>query len=353
MKLQKDVFTIAKGIAITCVVIGHTKYLPLQSFVYLFHLAVFYFVAGYFFKEKYTYHKKEYVIKRIHSLYLPYVKYMLFFLLMHNLFLDCHLYSENPLFSWDGASEHYYQLSDFIKKTTAIILGFAGIERMGGALWFLRSLFTVSISYCFISYFLHKNKANQYIKFFVIIALYFLSYIAINNGIKDYGGILRSNVILLIFFSGRMYSKYETKIPINNTLLTVSFAILCISAYLFRQIEVAASDFVNPFYFIIISLIGCYFVIALSHVVNNVKLLKKIFILIGEHSFAIMALHIFAFKLVNLIQIGVYKYNLEYLASFPTISSNKASWWIIYVIIGTLIPIIWMKLLNKIINLFK
>lgn len=269
---------------------------------------------------------------------------------MHNLFISFHLYSVNPSFSWDGTGEHYYHLSDFIRKTAAIIFGFAGIERMGGALWFLRSLFTVSISYCFISYFIQKFKISQYIKLLLFIGLYFLSYIAINHGIKDYGGMLRSNIVLLLFFSGRLYYKYETKIPINNALLIMSFTLLCISAYLFKQIEIAALEFVNPFYFILISLIGCYFVIALSHAINNIVPLKKIFILIGEHSFAIMALHILAFKLVNLIQVGVYKYNIEYLAALPIISSNKSYWWIVYVIVGTVLPIMWIKLSNKIIK---
>lgn len=50
---NSHVFSIMKGLGIIFVVAGHTAYSPVHNFVYLFHLAVFYFVAGYFFKDKY------------------------------------------------------------------------------------------------------------------------------------------------------------------------------------------------------------------------------------------------------------------------------------------------------------
>ena len=49
---NSHVFSIMKGLGIIFVVAGHTAYSPVHNFVYLFHLAVFYFVAGYFFKDK-------------------------------------------------------------------------------------------------------------------------------------------------------------------------------------------------------------------------------------------------------------------------------------------------------------
>ena len=42
---------ILKGIAIILVVIGHTR-VPGNSFIYLFHMAVFFIASGYFYSEK-------------------------------------------------------------------------------------------------------------------------------------------------------------------------------------------------------------------------------------------------------------------------------------------------------------
>ena len=66
---NSHVFSIMKGLGIIFVVAGHTAYSPVHNFVYLFHLAVFYFVAGYFFKDKYIDDKLLFVWKKIKSLW--------------------------------------------------------------------------------------------------------------------------------------------------------------------------------------------------------------------------------------------------------------------------------------------
>lgn len=62
---NSHVFSIMKGLGIIFVVAGHTAYSPVHNFVYLFHLAVFYFVAGYFFKDKYIDDKLLFVWKKL------------------------------------------------------------------------------------------------------------------------------------------------------------------------------------------------------------------------------------------------------------------------------------------------
>ena len=69
-------FSVMKGIAIISVVLGHCPALPfVGKFVNQYHLAVFFFVAGYFFKEKYLETPKIFIVKRLKSLYFPYVIY--------------------------------------------------------------------------------------------------------------------------------------------------------------------------------------------------------------------------------------------------------------------------------------
>lgn len=42
---------IIKGLAIVLMVLGHAE-TPIHNFIYLFHMAVFFIAAGYFYKEK-------------------------------------------------------------------------------------------------------------------------------------------------------------------------------------------------------------------------------------------------------------------------------------------------------------
>lgn len=84
--IQKNkVFSLMKGIAIISVVIGHCADSRhyLDCFVNQYHLAVFFFVAGYFFKENNVECAKTFISKRIKSLYIPFVLAGIGFLLLH------------------------------------------------------------------------------------------------------------------------------------------------------------------------------------------------------------------------------------------------------------------------------
>lgn len=132
---NSHVFSIMKGLGIIFVVAGHTAYSPVHNFVYLFHLAVFYFVAGYFFKDKYIDDKLLFVWKKIKSLWFPLVGYGIVFMLLHNLFFRAHFY--NPLTSHLYTRQDYF---DCLKYFCSCVTP----EQLLGALWFLRSLFIVS-----------------------------------------------------------------------------------------------------------------------------------------------------------------------------------------------------------------
>lgn len=55
-----------KGIAIISVVIGHVfVQTNIEEFVNQYHLAVFFFVAGYFFKDKYIQSPQQFIKKEL------------------------------------------------------------------------------------------------------------------------------------------------------------------------------------------------------------------------------------------------------------------------------------------------
>lgn len=80
-------FGIMKGLAILSVVVGHSMVSTnVETFVNQYHLAVFFFVSGYFFKDKYANNFKLFAIKRIHTIYTPFVLINMTSVLLHNLF---------------------------------------------------------------------------------------------------------------------------------------------------------------------------------------------------------------------------------------------------------------------------
>ena len=82
-----------KGVAIVSVVAGHCTPIPaIEVFVNQYHLAVFFFVAGFFFKEKYTVTPMIFIRKKLKRLYVPFVVAGIVCLLLHNLFYQLNIY---------------------------------------------------------------------------------------------------------------------------------------------------------------------------------------------------------------------------------------------------------------------
>ena len=133
MRNHNILFSVVKGFAIISVVIGHCTIQPdVESFVGQYHLAVFFFVSGYFFKEKYIDEKRTFVWKKMKKLYLLFVISGIVFLLFHPLLTMLHVY-DTPL-TWKDMGNEVLNLS--VRLTSN--------DPMMGAMWFCPALMGVS-----------------------------------------------------------------------------------------------------------------------------------------------------------------------------------------------------------------
>lgn len=65
MKERKNCFDIARGIAMICIIMGHLGINRVNSFVYTFHVPIFFLISGYFMNDKVNF--KEFVKKKQYS----------------------------------------------------------------------------------------------------------------------------------------------------------------------------------------------------------------------------------------------------------------------------------------------
>lgn len=119
-----------RGMGMILVVLGHSLAVY-TDFIYLFHVPVFFIVSGALFKS--TGNVRADLLKKWKRLYIPNLKYGIIFLLLHNIFVCWGIY--------DAAGS--YEIKDYLKAAAKILC--FGNEEMGGAMWFLRSLF---FAYC-------------------------------------------------------------------------------------------------------------------------------------------------------------------------------------------------------------
>ena len=86
--------SISKAFGIILMVLAHSRFSEYGNYwINMFHMPLFFFFAGYCFKDKYLSDLKTYSLNRIKGIYIPFVKWGLFFLLLHNVFFALSIYS--------------------------------------------------------------------------------------------------------------------------------------------------------------------------------------------------------------------------------------------------------------------
>lgn len=126
---------IAKGIGILLMVMGHTGFGGVfDKLINTFHMPLFFFVSGYFYRPHKTKSFKEYLIHQINVLIVPYIVFALSYEVLHYVFTG-------------EISVQYFVKSLLSSNHNRI--------DVAGALWFLLALFSSKIIYCLLE---HKIK---------------------------------------------------------------------------------------------------------------------------------------------------------------------------------------------------
>lgn len=326
---------IVKAFAIMAVVIGHSGS-PITNIVYLYHVPLFFFVSGYFYKDLYSCSPFTLFKKRLNSLYIPFVKYELLFLLLHNIFFHLNIYSDKV--GYNNTVSHLYTTKDFAINAAKII-AFQGTEQLAGAFWFIFSLFTVNLLFVCISYFTTKyiKEKTEYFRFFIVFLVFTVGNIAIHYNFNLHFSLNTSFVALLIYYLGYIYRKLEHKIDFNFYLVIISFLFLILSS-LYGKIEMVTNTYLSPSFLIVNSLAGIYINIYTAKKIVAYKINHTLLDYIGKSTFIIMALHFISFKVVNLIQVNMYNLPIYMIAKFPVINGDNG-WWLLYSVSGVILPI--------------
>lgn len=335
-------FSFAKGIGILLMVFAHslTTLNPLIYFFSLFNMPLFYFITGYFFKEKYLDAPLEFAAQKIKRLYFPFIRYSIAFILLHNFFFDLHIY--RPGMKFAGETVSLYSWSEMGSRIAQSMLRFMGNEPLLGALWFLRSLFIVCFLFILIAWSIKKLFPARYDLFLGIgvLLLFLTGAIGTRLDLPGMMGIYWNMIIVSVFYSGYLYGKYKEKIPHTYAGALLSLILLCVATFFYNaKLEVHEAGEL-PLFFFLTAVIGCYMVMVLSQkCIKSNSLLTRFLIIAGDYSLAIMALHFLAFKAVSFLKVIIYDYDISRLSELTVIHDETPGWWLAYTIAGILLPI--------------
>ena len=373
--------SIAKGLAIILMVIAHAE-APgwLCKFIFEFHMPLFFITAGYFFSTKYLHDEATFVKKRIKGLYVPFVKWAVFFLIIHNWMFDIGILNE-VYGNEQGGVLHPWSAHQIQQNLWNIFTAMAGYDAfLCGAFWFFRGLFVASILYLIIYKILDlgfsrisripritRNSSKLSASFPYLICLIML----LLCGWKTWEGLKVINLVqggsrdmMGCFFFGigfifrqfaeqyrQVISRHAIAIPI-----TILFGVIVwfFSKYLTANMN-WRSTFQQFLSLPVPAILGFLMTYNISRWIDTCEgWFKRFLVYTGNHTLNIFIFHIISYKVVSLIKIWYYGLDIRQIGCHMVIHdySQQDYFWILYTVAGVGIPLLgtwlWEKTKEKI-----
>lgn len=312
----------------------------LDKIISMFHMPLFFFMSGYCFKDKYLNTPITFIKRKIYGLYLPYIKWGMIFLILHNIFFTIGIYSINSQYN-----NYFYNFSDFIHRGLGI-LKFKYSEQLLGGYWFLPALFFCSI----IAFFTLKIIKRSYISIILTLTIGFILGLLFKYNLHTFGLCEKWFIAASIYITG--YTCFLKKFPPFNLWQTIIGIIFIVIGAIYWPMSMVSDYYSTPTIFLYVptSLLGIWSIYSLCNIFQkniNGKL-KSILLFIGENTMAILTWHFLCFKFINFLIVKAYCLPQERIGEHPTIIEYaNIGWFIIYTFVGITFPLILILIRNK------
>lgn len=349
--MRDQYWDIVKAIGIISIILGHAGILVQE--VNWYHISIFFFVSGFFISEEKCLKYSSFFEKKIKGLYFPFCITNITFFLIQNQLINLNFIGLNK--DSMGMVGRYLDKYELLQSIANVIFG-GLVNVMSGALWFICPFLLNILLFGGIIYLNNKYKLlikyKYKLLFIECIILSVLGSIIVRKHIILPFHMGLSLLLIIITMSG-----YIIKYKYNKIYLKIKgYYILpiLIVIYFFEKnninISLGGYNIGNYGTFVLVSGIGIIFVLYLSKLMYNIKLIRHILSYIGKKSYWIMALHFLGFKIVSIIYITIYNQKIDKLNMY-VINDGKMGWIAIYILMGIFIPIIFSYVYNKILRI--
>lgn len=359
---HNEAISICKAIGIILMVAGHAE-CPglLGNFLYEFHMPLFFITSGFFFSLKYLDDEATFVKKRIRGLYVPFVKWSVFFLIIHNLMFSLGILNEQYGNAAGGVT-HPYSWHQMQQNLWNIITSMGGYDQfLCGAFWFFRGLLVSSILYLVLFKTLN-HFAMMYGRDYrgIGIPMAICCIMLLLGAWKTLEGLKVTNIvqggyreIMGTFFFGcgfifqQMQEYYKTKWWHTAILASVVFAFSRLAPS-----SMAWNANFNQFISLPLPAL-CGFLMTFNIATWLAKgkgRLKHFLVYCGDNTLSIFVFHILSYKIVSLIKIWYYDLDIKQIGCHMVVHqySDTDCFWVLYVIAGVGIPLAWTWAYRKI-----
>jgi len=345
---------IIKGIGIILMVVGHSGAPDyVHDIIYTFHMPLFFIASGWFFSELNLEDSKGFAMRKIKSIYFPYWKWCVIFLLLHNVF-----YSVGIINSAYGASNssvsHWYSIKDVVVHAVDFTFRMNGYDGyLLGAYWFIRSLLWGSLLLCFSSTIMCRVTKLQ--KSTIICSVTAISGV-LGGAISFFnmhipfwpqGGYRE---MMAVFFIGMGYMLRKSVWWKQRYMIIVFVIIIPTSLFVEPTKLATTSTFVMWLLIPFTGLAGYALVYKFSNVIAQSQgKIADCLSYIGRQTFYIMTFHFLMFKPASLLKTYIYDMDWKMIGCHPVIPPEGDNWyWIVYTLTSLILSLGMARIMESI-----
>jgi len=334
--------TIAKAVAIILMVLGHSGCPEeINHFLGIMRMPLFFLMSGYCFKTKYLNDGTKYLHKRVTGVYVPCVKWGLFFLFLHNFFCNIGLYNEE--FGYNIAFSVPYSVERIVHNCATMLIMLEPNEQLVGGFWFLHDLFFGSVLFYSASILIRKIHIVVLLLLLLTIAMSYFNY--------ELYHFFYPRTVLASCFIAIGYAYKESGLQVEKSWYYIIATVLIIAfvstKWYSNFMEFGWRDVV-PYVFL--AVLGSLMIFGLGERMNAMResRFKSFLIFVGGKTFNVLTWHFLSFKLVSLVIVLVYGLPWNQIAEFPVIEKYASTgWYPVYFVIGVGIPVVWSYYYDK------
>jgi fucose 4-O-acetylase-like acetyltransferase len=311
-------------------------------------MPLFFITAGYFFSRKYMDDPWSFCVKRFKGLYLPFLKWSLLFLLLHNFWFEIGLLNEQ-YGHWSGTVTHPYGYREFFRRLFLIVTYMSGYDEFfAGAFWFFRGLFVASILFLIIYKIVDSCTKFSTVKGVLLVCFLVLIFQSLRLGFGfsiaaiPAGG-LRDVWGVFFFGIGVLYRQFEQRIGCHWWLSLLCFLIICVGIWqkcCGMNNEGQLRDVLS------LPLTGCAGFLLTRHVSGLIDaaggVVARLLTYIGNNTIYIFVFHILSYKAVSFLKIWWYDLDPAQIGCHMVIhyKSQEDFFWFLYAVAGTALPLL-------------
>ena len=331
---RNSAIDILKGIGIILVVIGHSGCPEIiHDYIYSIHMPLFFIASGFFFSETCIDNKKKYINRKINGIYIPYLKWSIIFLLLHNVFFYCGIIN-SYYGNLEGYCSNIYSHKEILYRLLNITIRMTDYEVfILGAYWFMRSLFVGCLLLCICTWLTNiivksRRGSIAFVSFLFCLIGGIMTYNNIHIPYFPQGGYRE---VMAVFFIGCGFFLAQAKDYIGRgaiALASLSILIVFVSYHPTSMSFKACFDdwIIIPFTGVSGFVVVYYISSKLS---NKNDFISNSLKHIGTKTFYVLTFHFLMFKPASLLNAYVYNLDWRVIGCHPVVFPIRDNWfWI-------------------------